>query len=294
MEHQEAELALREIADLGMDTQVHLTGGEPFLNFPLLLHTTETAVRLGIVVYAETNAGWCTDQHLVNDRFQRLRDAGLAAILISCTPFHAETIPLRRTLMAIDIALRIFGPQRVLVYQSQWIEHLWRFGSQAPVPVERHIEAFGLEPAALMLWDSVGMISGGRAGIRLGYLAPRHSMPEAFSSENCRMELLHSAHSHLDLYSGFIPGFCGGISLGDWHDLSGLFERYKNQSYPELIQILIQRGPFGLFEEALGLGFTPFREGYAGKCHLCMDVRRFLKRVNRYPELQPANYYQMI
>ena len=34
--------------------QVHLTGGEPFLNFPLLLQAVEIAVSLGIPCYCET------------------------------------------------------------------------------------------------------------------------------------------------------------------------------------------------------------------------------------------------
>jgi hypothetical protein len=35
-------------------------------------------------------------------------------------------------------------------------------------------------------------------------------------------------------------------------------------------------------------------DGYAGKCHLCVDVRRHLVRRGGFPELRPAAFYENI
>ncbi len=48
--------------------RIHFTGGEPFLNFPLLLEAVVIARKLGIPCYCETNAGWCVNSDLVEKR----------------------------------------------------------------------------------------------------------------------------------------------------------------------------------------------------------------------------------
>ncbi len=70
--------------------QVHLTGGEPFLHFALLLEGARIATELGIPVYVETSAAWCTDETEAVERFGALREAGLQAVLVSCSPFHVD------------------------------------------------------------------------------------------------------------------------------------------------------------------------------------------------------------
>jgi hypothetical protein len=55
---------------------------------------------------------------------------------------------------------------------------------------------------------------------------------------------------------------------------------------------LVGQGPAGLLAEARELGFAP-RAGYADKCQLCWDLRRWFVRHGRHgEELQPAWMYQ--
>lgn len=274
--------------------QVHLTGGEAFLKFPLLLQATEIAAELGISAYAETNAGWCVSEDLVERRFRALRQAGMKSILISCSPFHGESIPLVSTLLAIRKAWEIFGQENVFVYIADWFEVMSAFDETQPIPLEVYSQIYGEEEAGRMFWQGYGLISGGRAGYRLAHLTPKRS-PQAFQNENCARELLYAPHSHFDLYGNFIPAFCGGLRVGNWHDLPALIEEFQTGDYPELIQILIELGPYGLYEMALErYAYQPLARGYAGKCHLCTDVRRHL--VNHYPfdELQPVDFYENV
>jgi hypothetical protein len=274
--------------------QIHLTGGEPFLNFPLLLEGVKLAVQLGIPRYVETNAGWCLKEEEVVEKFVTLREAGLNAILISCSPFHAEKIPLVRTLLAITKALEIFGRQSVIVYLPHWIEQIQIFDVEKPTPLEQYVVKFGLERAGRMLWDGYSIIPAGRSGYRLGHLTLKRPAL-AFRGENCSMEILHAHHSHFDLYGNYISWFCGGLTIGDWHNLPRILDDFKARRFPPLIDILVRMGPYGLFE--LGkedYGYRGLAEGYAGKCHLCVDVRKHLSEQGDFQELRPKEFYENI
>jgi hypothetical protein len=274
--------------------QVHITGGEPFLNFPLLLHAVETATALGIPNYLETNAGWCVREALVEERFIALREAGLGAVLISCSPFHAESIPLERTLLAIRKAVEIFGRQGVIVYLSEWLEQLQVFNQGDTTPLDAYLQAYGPKHAGRLFWDGYGLISGGRSGYRLGHLIKGRPVAD-FRGENCQREILYAHHSHFDLYGNFISGFCGGLTVGDWHDLPGLSSRFQAGEYPELIKILVKEGPYGLYALAQkAYGYQPLEGGFAGKCHLCVDVRKHLVKQGDFPELKPREFYERI
>ncbi len=297
--------ALEQVLVWPQTPQVHLTGGEPFLHFSLLLEGAQIAAELSIPAYVETSGSWCTDaigDEGAVERFAALREAGLQAVLVSCSPFHAERIPPARTLRAIRAALHVFGPRRVTVYLPQFLDLIQQVSAgdlERPVPLSRYEEAFGPAEAGQVLWEGYGLIAGGRAGYRLGHLTAHHP-PEAFSRSTCAGELLYAQHSHFDLYGDYIPAFCGGLTLGDWRDLGRLLDDFQEDRYPPLIAALIEGGPYRVYEMAQEqYGYDPRPEGYAGKCHLCVDVRRHLVAVgaaeegaDEFLELRPQGFYE--
>jgi hypothetical protein len=286
--------ALETVADWVPRPQVHFTGGEPFLHFDLLEAGAQIASQLGIQAYVETSAGWCTDQGRAEERFAALRRAGLQFVLISCSPFHAERIPPVRTLRAVRAALEVFGPQRVAVYRSEFLQVVQQFGLERPTPLSRYEELLGAEEAWRLLWQGYGIISGGRAGYRLGHLVPGRPS-EAFRGMVCSGELLYAHHSHFDLHGNYIPGFCGGLALGSWYDLTRLRDDFMAERYPPLIEELIAQGPYGLGELAQAQhDYRPLADGYAGKCHLCVDVRRHLLEADEFAELRPRGFYEQL
>jgi len=294
MTPEEVRAALEATLHWDQRYQVHITGGEPFLNFPLLLHAVETATALGISNYLETNAGWCVREELVEKRFLALKEAGLEAVLISCSPFHAETIPLERTVLGIRKALEIFGRRGTIVYLSEWLEQLHSFDSKGTTSLEDYVKAYGAQDAGRLFWEGYGLISGGRSGYRLGHLIQGRPAG-SFQGMNCSREILYAHHSHFDLYGHFISGFCGGLTVGDWHALPELLGRFRSRECPSLISILVDQGPFGLFTYAQEVyEYKPLEDGYAGKCHLCVDVRKHLVQQGDFPELQPKEFYERI
>ena len=274
--------------------QVHFTGGEPFLHFPLLLDGVHQAVERGISCYVETSASWCIDDCEVRQRFTALRQAGLQAILISCSPFHAERIPPVRMLRAVRTALEVFGSRRVIVYLPEYLEIVQRFDLERPTPLSRYEQVFSPEEARRILWQGYGIISGGRSGYRLGHLIPKYPA-EAFANMKCAGEILYPPHSHFDLYGNYISGFCGGLTIGRWRELDQGLVNFRGGRYPRLIEVLIKRGPYGLLELAREeIDYQPLPEGYVGKCHLCVDLRRHLVEVGDFTELEPRSFYRHI
>lgn len=151
----------------GQGFQVHLTGGEPFLNFPLLVEAVKTARDLNIPNYVETNAGWCKDYSFTEKRFAQLKQAGLEAVLVSVSPFHQESIPLQRTLNGISAARLIFGESRVYVYQANWLPEMLRYQVTEPVLLDTYINHYG-QDAGKYLWHGFGLISGAEPDIDWG------------------------------------------------------------------------------------------------------------------------------
>lgn len=293
MSEEDVHRALEAAKDVwGTGFQMHLTGGEPFLNFPLLLAATRMAVGLGIPVYAETNASWVRDLVQAEERFRRLREAGMNAILISVSPFHQAGIPLQRTLDGISAARTVFGAGRVMVYQSEWLPELAQHGLKKPVSLDCYRAAYGQQEAGLKFWMGFGLIGGGRAGYRLGEWIHRHP-PRVFSGKHCLEELAFGAHSHLDLYGNFIPSFCGGISLGDWHELPELVRDFRRDRMGVLVRLMMESGAYGLYQTASQeYGYKPLPEGYVDKCHLCVDVRQYLSSQGVYSGvLNPQDFY---
>lgn len=284
--------ALEAIATWPQPPQIHLTGGEPFLHFDLLVEGARVAAKLGIAAYVETSAAWCTDYDQALEQFSTLKAAGLQAVLISCSPFHAEHIPLVRTVRAARAAIEVFGAHRVTVYQAQFLDLMRQFDQQHPVPLTRYEETFGVEKAYQILWLGFGLISGGRSSYRLGHLVPKQPA-EAFAHATCANSLLYAQHSHFDLHGHYVPGFCGGLTIGSWHDLPQMLADFQAGQYPPLIALLVERGPYGLFELARDdYGYPPPPDGYAGKCHLCVDVRRHLIQAGTWQELAPSVFYE--
>lgn len=73
---------------VGVNWGLHFTGGEPFLNFDLLLKLTRMADELRISsTFVETNSFWCTDDKITRRKLVELRDSvGWRAY--QCKPVH--------------------------------------------------------------------------------------------------------------------------------------------------------------------------------------------------------------
>lgn len=114
----------------------------------------------------------------------------------------------------------------------------------------------------------------------VGYLLSRN--PRGCS------ELRDTSHFHLDLFGNYIPGLCSGLAI----HRDDLGTELSPEAYP-LLTTLYTSGIKGFLDMATSrFAFAP-APSYLSKCHLCLDIRRFLvtgKHVESR-ELQPEGFY---
>jgi hypothetical protein len=265
---------------IGINHGFHLTGGEPFLNFELLLEATQIAARQRIpATFVETNCFWCSSDDDTKDRLLQLREAGLDGILVSVNPFILEYVPFERTERAARISKEVFG-ENVLGYQKFFYHQFKRLNIRSTLPFEDYLRMAGLQSLRY-----VELIPMDRAPYKLGNLYRRYPV-ERFFDESCLEELTRDWHVHVDSYCNYMVGYCGGISLGDARNLESICEKGIDLNDHVIIRALVSDMK-GLYDLAVReFDCKELSEGYISKCHLCVDVRRHLvQETTRFKEL---------
>ncbi|MBN1120901.1 MAG: radical SAM protein [Anaerolineae bacterium] len=273
---------------IGLSDGLHFTGGEPFLNFPLLLKAAEIAEAHGIPsTFVETNSVWATDDDSTREKLQKLRDAGLKGIMISVNPFYAEYVPFENTERCIRISLETFGQRNTVVYQFEYYRQFLRLGIRGTITIEEY--------AALAKDDRflgrVEMFFMGRATTQLKPFYPTYPA-QTFFKAPCQPTFLREWHNHFDNYGNYMPGFCGGISLGNWLDLDHLLAEGIDLDDHPVLAYIVANDFEGLFTFAKDRGYTEPEDGYLSKCDLCTGLRRHLVSVGDFAELRPLQFYE--
>jgi hypothetical protein len=256
----------------GDHVKIHLTGGEAFGNWDLLVKILQLAQSAGLppVEKIETNAFWATDDSLVEDRLQILKDFGVTLITSDADIFHQEFVPIENVRRLVLIGQKVLGPEGIRV---RW----WDFYNFA---LENKLDVALMDPAELREVQADALMNGrermnGRAAVLSAKLLKGQPI-EAFANENCERGLLKSKHVHIDPYGNIFPGTCCGIVLGNAvsEDIAGVFD-WLNTHGPTgpVIATLLEKGPFGLIEFAKRFGFKPLPQGYVSKCQLCYHLR---------------------
>lgn len=275
----------------GKTLKVHLSGGEPFGNWPVLREVAVLAHEKGLTAggafqKVETNGYWATDAAIVRERVEELDQLGMQKLSVSADPFHQQFVSPECVRTCVETARQVLGPQRVQVRWLDWYENMQDLRN---VPPDRRDEVFR---------QALGRHRERLAGRAARGVAPLlEARPaEAFASELCDQPMLGAKHIHIDPYGNVFPGTCAGILLGNarqrplrdiWEDVT---QRYCRNP---VLSALIEGGPHVLVQYAMMLGFQPRAAGYAGKCHLCTHVREFLFESNVFESrLGPAECYR--
>ncbi|KXA99256.1 hypothetical protein AKJ41_05705 [candidate division MSBL1 archaeon SCGC-AAA259O05] len=128
---------------VGLNSGLHYTGGEPFLNYNLLLNLVKMGNRFDIPgIFVETNCFWCREEETVVERFLELKEARLDGVLVSVNPFTAGHVPLENTLAAIEAGKEVFG-SNLLIYQKSFLDRMRRKDVEGTVPLEKSLELIG-------------------------------------------------------------------------------------------------------------------------------------------------------
>ena len=267
---------------------LHFTGGEPFINFPLLLKAVEIADELKIPsTFVETNCYWCKDDKITREKLELLKFKGLKGIMISVNPFYLEFVPFERTERAIRIAQEVF-PGNVMIYQLEYYYLFKRMGIKGKMRLGDYRRLARDELAG-----RVELLLMGRAVYKLSEFYPKYPA-RFFFHQPCQPPFIRNWHNHFDNYGNFLPGYCGGISLGDWRNLDELLRDGIDLSSRPILNFLVSQDFEGLFNFAREYGYEEIKDGYISKCHLCLDIRKFLLDKGEFEELRPREFYSYL
>ncbi len=275
---------------IGLNHGLHLTGGEPFLHFEKLLQATRLADEKDIPsIFVETNSFWAKEEGETGRKLKRLRQAGLDGIMISVNPFYLEYIPFENTKRAVRLGREVFGGNAI-VYQKEYLREFERMGIQGTLDLEEY-----LEDRRNNLSQRAEFFLSGRAPYEVPQydVSGLHTRPaESWFDQPCRPPFLREWHNHVDNYGNYVPGYCGGLSLGDITDLDRLIKRGLDpEEYP--ILSYIAEGNFaGFYDLTRDYGYQEPVSGYYSKCHLCLDMRSFLNSKNNFEGLKPEEFYR--
>ena len=272
---------------VGINYGLHFTGGEPFLNFDLLVKGVKMAKNLGIPsIFVETNSFWCIDDESTRRRLETLRDAGLDGILVSVNPFLVEHVPFERIVRDVEISRQIFG-ENLMVYQELFYHLFKRMNLRGRLSFEEYLRMGGAR------WLGFAeLIPMGRACYRLRNLF--HKYPaKRFLKERCKDSLLRDWHVHIDNYGNYMTGYCGGISLGNARNLDQLIEDGVDLDDRPILRALMKN--LGeLYDFAVKeFGYRERSDGYISKCDLCLNIRRYIvQQTDEFKELSPREFYE--
>ena len=274
-------------------TGIHIGGGEPMLRPDLVSYTVKKATDIGIPLdYVETNAFWCWNDEKTEEVFQRLKEAGLHAVLISISPFHLEFVPMEKAKRAVRVGKQVFGEKGVIIYTDYFFKQFQELDEKYPLPLQDYLDAVGTERASLMFATEYGLIPNGRAAVMLTDLY-EHRPAFYYFNSTCEKELLSPYHIHIDLYGNYIAGLCSGISLGDGRRLDVLYNGSDFEKKP-FLKRMIAGGIGDVFDWAVEkYGYKESPKGYIAKCQLCLDIRRHLVKVKaNLAEITPLFFYK--
>lgn len=269
---------------------VSIHGGEPFIYFDTLVGIVKRAKELEIGdIWVMTNCYWARTDKVAQNKLSVLKDAGCTHIWISADAFHQAFIPLERVKTTLKAARSLNFPN--IIVNSLFLGDE-RDDNDYNNRTRRIISDLGDMEDVITKWESfsigVSLSVVGRAAEKLTPCLKKKGVPGG----GCILppylggDLKNPQAFEVDSFGWVL--LCPGVSVGNAKKklLSTIIEEYDPSTIPVLEKIG-EEGPKGLLKEAVAKGFKPGQ--YVDECHLCYEVRKFLR--GDYPTLVPEICY---
>ena len=260
---------LEEARKIGSVKWVVFEGGEPFLQFPLLLKGVHRARQLGFAVGIVTNGFFARSEGAAIRYLRPLQELGLTRLCVSDDLFHYNSLIETPAKRAIQAAQKLGLP---VARFSVTLPGSARFGlPESTAPTESTPQTMWRVMLARRAVDKI--VPGSPAATRTAFNKCPHK------------EYVEPGTVYIDSY-GYVQ-LCHGIAIGNaWETpLSTLLSRYDTASHP-IWGPLMQGGPAELCRVH---GIQPSGE-YVDACHLCYTARHAL--LDLFPNyLAPRHVY---
>lgn len=262
--------------------EVGFFGGEPLLNFDLLISFIEEVKKYDIPkIGLPTNGYWGKNDSIAKKYALKLKEAGLNNIGFSVDAFHQEYISLDVIRRAINAAHEAGIELIYLVAQYLGPENEKNLFNEQ---TNKITEVLSKEFEFCQLIKSELQVKG-RAVKQLAEYFSMTTIP----SDRCFIFKLPMFM--IDPNGWVFHQLCDGICIGNAKKnyLSKIIREFNYRKHPIIGKVVAKGGPKNLLEIAIEKGYQP-QNGYADKCHLCSSVRNFLRPF--YPNiLEPSNIY---
>ncbi|MEQ1438892.1 radical SAM protein [Fontimonas sp. SYSU GA230001] len=245
-------------ASHGEPLRIGLTGGEPFLDFPLLLEIVAHGKALGADMGCVTNAYWATSDDKARAVLSELKDAGLNRLAISASRFHQMYVNRRRVERALNAGRQVGLPCGLkYVHLRSDPEDERTIDAWARAAGARHVEVFPVLPH-----------------LREGEVLPvdEYRRRPGLPTQRCP-GMLTTVGWDGEAYTCCNPGaFNPLLSLGNAH-VSPLRELHDGLYFGGTQQILREHGPihFARAVQARGEG-ARLRRDYTSVCEMCTHI----------------------
>ncbi len=242
----------------GQPLEFPLSGGEPFLDFELLLAIAAYGRQLGASVTCVTNGYWASSAVQARQRLSAVKEAGLAALAVSTGRFHQQFVKLERVERVLGAA-RDVGLRCTLKYV--------RTGSDPQ------------DEAAVAAWARAAGADEVQDFSVLPYLSAGARLPEAeylrspgLPEGRCPVPII-TVREDGEAFTCCSPGALTDLlALGNTQQrsLAQIHDRYYLGGTQQLLR---EHGPvhFARAAQAQGQGHR-LREGYASICDLCAHI----------------------
>ena len=105
---------------------------------------------------------------------------------------------------------------------------------------------------------------------------------ESLALETCKGSFLGTKGVHIDPYGNVFSGLCSGIIVGNVEQtpLEAIWKQF-DPTEKRFVKTVFDNGPTGFLGEGPGSGYEA-KKYYAGKCHLCTELRKFFFDIGKY------------
>lgn len=254
--------------------EVHITGGEPFLDFNYLKDILDVASKSNYhgMGEVETNAFWAINDKICKNRLTDLAKKGLSGICISSDIFHQEFISLDNVNRLAYWTREILGKNSLRLRWPGGLNESKHFGEMDSTDFKEYTGRTDREFRVRLV---------GRGFMSLSNLLPKRSINEIQSS-SCLDKMVSKGHYHIDPHRDLLVGI-GCVSLGKLDKNKTISKTLSNINFNTnpIFHWLGLEGPKGNFlDYAKENGFRESKGGYVDKCHLCFDIRKWLLENN--------------
>ncbi|MCS7180742.1 MAG: hypothetical protein NZ891_05260, partial [bacterium] len=198
--------------------------------------------------------------------------------------FYVDKVPIENFEIAMRKSLEIFGSENVSFYTISGYKLIKDLNIKGNLSFKKCLNLIGEKNFINFLKTYI--VPKGKVLYTLDKWFCKFPV-EKFKRANCVYEFLNPYHIHIDLYGNYMPSFCAGITIGNYEEV---LEKGINDEDKVLKFLLNDIYELLLWAESYGY---KRKDGYVNKCHLCLDIRKFLIENNfRFDSLKPEEFYK--